>query len=89
MRGILQKEVAEPDDYAAEVNRNLLYYWGLNFGYCLLWDENGEQGSYVPVWELLGGSTDITNITVNAIDGSIITWEQKAGIVSENPVTED
>lgn len=89
VRGILQKEVAEPDDYAAEVNRNFLYYWGLNFDYCLLWDGTSGQGSYVPVWELLGGSTDITNITVNAIDGSIITWEQKNGIVSENPVTED
>ena len=89
VRGILQKEVAEPDDYVAEVNRNFLYYWGLNFDYCLLWDGTSGQGSYVPVWELLGGSTDITNITVNAIDGSIITWEQKAGIASANPVTED
>ena len=86
--GIMKNELAEPNNYLTEEDVWLLYYWGMNFGHCLLWDDAGEQGSYVPVWELLSGQTT-GNITVNAIDGSIITWEQKAGIVPANPVTED
>lgn len=77
VREILRKEITELDDYVLELSGNLLYYWGLNSEYCLLWDETGEQGSYVPVWNLMGGQQDLATITVNAIDGSIVTWEQR------------
>lgn len=88
IQGIMQKELAQPDDYYADLYNNSLYYWGLNYRYCLLWDDGFTQGSYVPVCEL-HGNQDFMNITVNAIDGSIITWEQKEGIKSANSATED
>ena len=88
VQGIMQKEVAQPSDYYADLYNNSLYYWGLSYGYCLLWDDGFMQGSYVPICELRG-NTDFMNITVNAIDGSIITWEQKDGLESVNSATED
>lgn len=93
VREILRKEITELSDYVLEASGNMLYYWGLNSDYCLLWDETGEQGSYVPVWNLMGGQQDLAAITVNAIDGSIVTWEQKnqnaIHYVSEDPAAED
>lgn len=88
VQGIMQKEVAQPDEYYADLNNNSLYYWGMNYGYCLLWDDEFTQGSYVPIWELRG-NMDFMSIMVNAIDGSIITWEQKEGLKSVNPTAEE
>lgn len=90
IQGILLEELKEPDDYAAARNRNLLYYDIFQFDYCLLWDETGEQGSYVPIWELRCSSNiDFATVTVNAIDGSIITWEQRGGYVPEDSAVDD
>ena len=89
VQGILQNELAEPDTYLANEEGTLLYYWGLMHRYCLLWDDTGKNGSYVPIWELQGGETDGTNIVVNAIDGSVVTWEQRNRMMPVNPAAED
>lgn len=89
VRGIMQKELAEPDGYIAEVDGEFLNYEILNFGHCLLWDDTGERGSYVPAWKLRDIEKDFADITVNAIDGSIITWEQRNRTMPADPAAED
>lgn len=79
IQGIMQNELTRPGDCIAKATENYFYYWGMDYGYCLLWDETGKNGSYVPVCELLGRGTGETDVTVNMIDGSIITREQKEG----------
>lgn len=85
IQGIMQNELEKPGEYIAKVTGNYIYYWGMDYGYCLLWDETGKNGSYVPICELRCSSNiDLATVTVNAIDGSIITWEQRGGFTGSS-----
>lgn len=78
---IMEKELTGHADRYITRSEDDLYYKKLSFGYCLLWDDAGEYGSYVPVWELDDSifELDSSKIVVNAIDGSIIPLEQRGG----------
>lgn len=78
---IMEKELTDHADRYITRSEDDLYYKKMSFGYCLLWDDAGEYGSYVPVWELDDSifELDSSKIVVNAIDGSIIPLEQRGG----------
>lgn len=78
---IMEKELTDHADRYITRSEDDLYYKKLNFGYCLLWDDADECGSYVPVWELDDSvfGLDSSKVVVNAIDGSIIPLEQRGG----------
>ena len=77
VQDIIQNELTEHADKYINPSEDDLFYKNMSFGYCLIWDEAGESGSYVPAWQISDGNWEFSKIVVNAIDGSVIPQEQR------------